>query len=191
MNHGAQSFVDGNGFIDAGSGDISIWSAGSSTGEEAYSIAFNVEEFNANSTKKIRYNILGTDISSIAVKTANTGIYNASKTHNIPEKLKKKYLLKSKSPEKNLVRIAPEIRKKVNFLRLNLNNDKYSIHSDFDIVFCRNTLIYFSPQTQKSIVKKLIDHLKPMGYLFIGHSESLFHLNLDLKALRPTIYQKP
>lgn len=168
---------------------IKIWSAGSSSGEEAYTIAMVIEEY-MTAHSRINYEIYGADISTDMLQKAINGVYKMEKVFNIPETYKKRYLLKSKDPQQKLVRIKPHLRSKVHFFRLNLMDSVYKAPNDFDIVFCRNTLIYFERDTQESVINKLCTHLKPGGYFILGHSESITNMNVPLKNIKPTIFRK-
>ncbi|MGI6478658.1 MAG: CheR family methyltransferase [Salinivirgaceae bacterium] len=172
--------------------NIKIWSAGSSSGEEAYTIAFTINEFNENikNNSGIDYQIIGTDISTIVLKAAIDAVYKEDKVEPIPMSLRRKYFLKSKDPRKNLYRVIPQVRSKVKFGRMNLMDSSYSINETFDIIFCRNTLIYFDRETQENVINKLCRHLRPKGYFFLGHSESITNMNVPLKHIKPTIFQK-
>lgn len=168
---------------------IKIWSAGSSSGEEAYTIAMVIEEYLA-SHSRINYEIYGADISTDMLQKAINGVYKMEKVFNIPEIYKKRYLLKSKDPQQKLVRVKPNLRSKVHFFRLNLMDAVYKAPNDFDVVFCRNTLIYFERDTQERVINKLCTHLKPGGYFILGHSESITNMNVPLKNIKPTIFRK-
>lgn len=169
---------------------LSIWSAGCSSGEEAYSIAMTMEEYNMQHDQQFHYHITGTDISYTAIEKAKKAIYNEEKITGVPYDYRSKYFLRSKDQGKKLLRIKPNIREKTSFFKLNLFNQKEYFKNTFDIIFCRNTLIYFIKENQEKIIKNIIRMLNKNGLLFIGHSESLFHFNLGLKNLKPTIYQK-
>lgn len=168
---------------------LDIWSAASSSGEEVYSLAMTLEEFNA-SRNLINYSILGTDISTEILQKAIAAIYREDRAVDIPLILKRKYLMKSRDREKPSVRIIPELRKKVRFRRLNLMSPSYKVGMDFDIIFCRNVLIYFDRKTQEEVINKLCLNLRTGGYLFLGHSESITGLSVPLELLEPTIYRK-
>ncbi|MEA3316416.1 MAG: CheR family methyltransferase [Bacteroidota bacterium] len=168
---------------------IKIWSAGCSSGEEPYTIAIVLNEFKENNPK-FDFDILGTDISSRILKTAVNAIYKIERIQNIPLSTKKKYFLRSKNKENATVRIKKELRQKVHYSRLNFMNDNYSVNNDLDIIFCRNVLIYFNRDVQEKVITKLCKKLKYGGYLFIGHSESILNMNLPLKQIKPTIFQK-
>lgn len=169
--------------------NLKIWSAASSSGEEIYTIAMVISEFLEN-RNTFDYSILGTDISVEMLQEASTGIYLEKDIIPIPLNLKKKYLLRNKNKEKKNVRIIPELRSKTAFQRLNLIDEQYPVANDFDIIFCRNVLIYFDRTNQENVVRKLCAHLKPGGYLFLGHSESITGMNLPLEQLKPAVFRK-
>jgi chemotaxis protein methyltransferase CheR len=168
---------------------FTIWSAGSSSGEEAYTIAFTLEEFQARNYS-FDYKIFGTDISNRIIKQAVDAIYPEEKVEIIPVDLKKKYLLKSKNRENPTVRVKSKIRKKVTFNRQNLMEKQYNVPGDMDIIFCRNVLIYFNHETQERVLRKLVSKLKKGGYLFLGHSESITNMDLPLIRIKPTVFKK-
>jgi chemotaxis protein methyltransferase CheR len=168
---------------------IKLWSAGCSSGPEVYTIAIELSEF-AITHQGFDFSILGTDISTLMLKKANTAIYPEEMVEVIPIELKRKYLLKSKDKNKKLVRISESLRKKVKLQRLNFIDDQYSVNEQFDIIFCRNVLIYFDRETQEKVINKLCNHLKIDGFFFLGHSESITNINVPLKQLKPTIYNR-
>lgn len=169
---------------------MKIWSAGCSSGEEAYTIAIVLSEFIENN-KAFDFQILGTDISTKILQTAYDAIYKEERVAVVPMAMKKKYLLKSKDRKNPTVKIKNELRKKVRFQRLNFMDTSYhSINETFDIIFCRNVLIYFNRETQETVLNKLCEKLKLGGYLFIGHSESVMNMNLPVKQMKPTIFKK-
>jgi chemotaxis protein methyltransferase CheR len=170
---------------------LQILSAASSTGEEAYSIAIIVEEFfKNNSIFNINYSITGFDVSAKAIQTAANAIYNESRTAEIPLGIKHRYFMKSRIKSRKLVKIIPEIRKKVNFTEFNLIDDRYRINGKFHIIFCCNVLIYFDRDNQKKVCMKLINQLYGRGYFFIGKAETLFDFSLPVKSIQPSIYFK-
>lgn len=177
--------------IHASKQTIKVWSAACSTGEEPYTLAMVLQEF-AHQHAGFSYSILASDISTQVLQKAAVGIYNMRGVEGLPLAIKQKYLLKSKDKEKPTVRIIPTLREKVNFLRVNLmeNVNSWNIPDGLDIIFCRNVLIYFDRETQLEVVKKLTQKLKPGGYFFIGHSESLHAFQLPIAQVRPTIFIK-
>ncbi|MCG8390149.1 MAG: protein-glutamate O-methyltransferase [Cytophagales bacterium] len=170
---------------------LRIWSAACSTGEEPYTTAMVLQDA-VEKLGSINYEILATDISSKVLKHAANAVYREDRIGDIPMGFRKKYLLKSKDPNQGLVRIIPALRKKVRFQRMNLMDNEYlsQIKIPQDLVFCRNVLIYFDKPTQQNVVRRLVECLSPGGYLFIGHSESLFEMDLPLKQLMPATFQK-
>ena len=167
--------------------NLKIWSAGCSSGEEPYTLAIVLSEF-IEKNPCYDFTIFASDISTKMLKTAMEAIYKEERVYNIPLAIKKEYFLRSKNREEKKVRIVPELRKKVTFRRLNLIDEKYNLFEHYDIIFCRNVLIYFDRDTQEQILMKLCAHLKTGGYLFLGHSESITGLKLPLNHIQPTIY---
>ncbi len=168
---------------------LRIWSAGCSTGEEPYTISIVLNEF-AKEKNKFSYNILATDISTHVLEIAKLGIYEEERTQVIPNPLMHKYFLKSKNKEKKVVRIIPELRKTIDFQWLNFMDNNFSITGKFDAIFCRNVIIYFDKETQDRLIAKLIDYLVPGGYLFLGHSESIFKTNLPITQMAASTYMR-
>ncbi len=167
-----------------------IWSAGCSSGEELYTLAITLNEFKSINAG-FDYSMLGTDISQNVLSKAAKGIYPLNKVDIIPIDLKKKYLLKSKDKINPTVKVRPELQKNLSLKYLNLMDSTYSnINEKYDVVFCRNVLIYFDRQTQESVINKLSSHVKQGGYFFIGHSESLTGMNVPLEHIKPTIFRK-
>jgi len=166
-----------------------VWSAACSTGEEPYTLAMVCQDFAAVNLG-FDYRIFATDISTDVLQKAVQAVYSMDRVINIPLAVKQKYFLKSKDTVKPAVRIIPELRKKVNYAHINLMDKMLSTPSQFDIIFCRNVLIYFDRQTQEEVIRKLANKLVPDGYLFIGHSESLLQMDLPLTLLQQTIYKK-
>jgi len=171
------------------SGKINIWSAGCSSGEEPYTIAMVMEEY-GNKHKPLDYSILGTDLSTRVLKMAKNAIYSDQRATGIPMELRKKYLLKSKDPSKKLVRIVPELRNRTYYKRLNFMDAAYQVNEKFDIIFCRNVLIYFDREIQEQVINKLCRNLRPGGFFFLGHSESIMRMNVPLEQIKPTIFRR-
>ncbi len=168
---------------------INIWSAGCSTGEEVYTTCMILEELREY-WAGTDYSVTGSDICSQVLEKAALAVYPEERTMTIPLAIKRKYFLKSKSATDKTVRIIPELRGKTNFIRLNFMDENFDLPNNFDIIFCRNVLIYFDNRTQENVLKKLCAKLKVGGYLFIGHSESLTNMNLPLTQVKPTVFRK-
>ncbi len=168
---------------------LEMWSAGCSSGEEPYTLAMVMEEYIRNH-EHLNYRITATDLSTEVLRTANRGIYEEKKLGDMSAELKSRYFLRSKNREEALVKVNQKIRSRVRFGRLNFMDDDYHMDTKFDIIFCRNVIIYFDRETQKKVLAKLIRQLKTGGYLFIGHSESLHHMQLPVQQVAPTVFKK-
>lgn len=166
-----------------------VWSAGCSTGEEPYTLAIVLSEFGVLHPG-FRFSILATDLSTRVLDRAKEAIYDADRVAAMPLELKKKYLLRSKDPSKNQVRIIPELRSLVRFQRLNFMKDAFVFGEPLDVVFCRNVIIYFDRTTQERLLAKFCRVLQPGGYLFLGHSESIHGFDLPLKRIVSTVYRR-
>lgn len=155
---------------------IRAWSAGCSTGEEAYSLAIVLDQFFQNKKKDIQ--VLATDINTEVLEAARKGIYLYQKVSNIPYEYLTRYFMLGKGQNEGLFKVKKDIRKMVNFRYLNLNLDNYSFNEKFDFIFCRNVFIYFNPSTREKILNNFYKYLKDDGYLFLGHAD-IAKLNLD------------
>jgi len=168
---------------------FSVWSAGCSSGEEPYTLAMVLADF-AGGHQGFRYSILGTDISGRVLEKARLAIYDREQAAPVPFFLQQKYLLRSRDREKGLMRVAPELRAQVAFRKLNLMDRHYGIEEPMDAVFCRNVIIYFDRETQGKLLERLCRHVRPGGYLFLGHSETVHGFDLPLVRVNSTIYRK-
>lgn len=170
---------------------VELWSAGCSTGQEPYTLSIVMQEFMRKNPGKIDdYSVYATDISSRVLDKAIDAVYPMSEVESLSLELKKRYFLKSKDTVNPSVRLKPEIRQKVSFDRLNFMAPSYPRTTEKNVIFCRNVLIYFDKPTQESVIRKLLEHLMPGGYLFLGHSETIFGMDLPLKTVGPTIFKK-
>lgn len=169
-------------------GRISVWSAGCSSGEEPFTLAIVLEEFLKN--KDVDFDILATDLSYRILQKASLAIYPENRIDMIPLETRKKYFLRGRDKQEKTVRIVPELRSKVNFQRLNLMDSNYFISKEFDIIFCRNVLIYFDRETQEKVINNLITKLRNGGYFFLGHSESISSMKVPLSQIKPTVFKK-
>ncbi len=170
--------------------NIRIWSAASSSGEEIYTLAITIEEFNLKNKCKIDYQILGTDISTAMLKKCVDAVYPIERIKDIPYDLKRRYFLKSKDEKNAVVRVIKPLRDRATFKRLNLMDQEYKMGGQYDIIFCRNVLIYFDKQTQEQVINKLSSKLQTGGTLFLGHCESIIGLKVPVTQVKPTIYKK-
>ena len=151
--------------------DLKIWSAASSTGAEAYTIAMVLAAMQEAGTA-MRFSILGTDISTEILEQARRAVYPAAMLEPVPADMRKRYVMQSADPTRDEVRIVPQLRRLVQFEALNLMDASYPFDRDVDVIFCRNVLIYFARPTQQAVLRRLTSHLRPGGYLILGHSES-------------------
>jgi chemotaxis protein methyltransferase CheR len=172
-----------------GQRQVKIWSAAASVGAEAYTLAMVMEEFR-RTARGPDYVILATDICTEVLAQAVLGRFPAAMIDPVPMDLRRRYLLKSRDPHDDEVRIAPALRAKIAFARLNLMDPAYPVGADFDFIFCRNILIYFDKPTQERVLARLCDHLRPGGYLVLGHSESAIGVDLPVRAVVNTIFEK-
>jgi chemotaxis protein methyltransferase CheR len=164
-----------------------IWSAACSTGEEPYTIAMSLlRAFPAGSGWDLE--ILATDLSTRVLDRAAAGVWPLEKASEIPEADLKTFMLRGFGEQEGLMKAGPEIRSLVRFTRLNLNEPSYPVSGQFDLVFCRNVLIYFDAPTKEKVVGRLLRFLVPGGYLFLGHAESLSGISLPIRSVLPTVY---
>ena len=168
---------------------LQVWNAGCSSGEEPYTTAIVLQEYYAQHHQP-DYNILATDLSTDVLEKARKGIYPEQRIAVVPMSLKKKYFLRSKDSSRKLVRVVPELRKKVKFGRLNFMSANYAVETRMDVIFCRNVLIYFDKATQEKVINKLCQNLKKGGYFFLGHSESITNMNVPLEQIVPTVFRR-
>ena len=171
----------------ASSRRVRIWSAGCSTGEEAYSIAMTLLEAPASppgwDTK-----ILATDLDTNALGRAASGIYSLTSLTNLPVEKRKRWFHRGFGSQEGFARVKPDLRKLITFRRLNLL-DQWPMQSGFDVVFCRNVVIYFSAETTATLMRRFYDRLVGNGHLFLGHSERIGHESaFEHRGL--TVYRK-
>ncbi len=172
----------------AASKKIRVWSAGCSTGEEPYSIAMtlmeSIPDINSWDVK-----ILATDIDSDVLAKASSGVYKAERVESLDKQTISQWFKRGKGEKSGYVRVAPELQSLISFKQLNLLNE-WPFNGGFDVVFCRNVVIYFDKDTQKVLFEKFSQALQPHGEMFIGHSETLFKISDDFELLGKTIYKK-
>jgi chemotaxis protein methyltransferase CheR len=167
---------------------IDIWTAACSTGEEPYSIAISLaEELGPAVSPAIH--VLASDISTRVLAQAKRAVYPESRFAQVDRALLQRYLLRSTSPGPVRYQMKPTIRAMVEFKQLNLMKS-FSSLPIFPVIFCRNIMIYFDKPTQQDLVKRLVDHLEPGGYLLIGHSENLNGIDHGLTYIQPATYRK-
>lgn len=165
-----------------------FWCAGCSTGEEPYSLAMVLlESLSAEEVKNIR--IYASDLNTQVLAQAEQGIYAAHRTDPLPAGWQQRFFQKGVGRHQGFVRVKPEVRALVQFFHLNLMN-AFDFQGEIDLIFCRNVMIYFDKPTQAVVVEKLYQALRPGGYLFLGHSESLCNLPHPFTYTKPAVYRK-
>lgn len=168
--------------------DLRIWSAGCSSGEEAYTTAMVVDQYFGLIKKEWDTTILATDISTKVLAKGAEGIYAKTSLQAVPDAWKKKYFTNLGD---NRIQIKEDIRKQVIFRPLNLMDKTFPFKKKFHVIFCRNVMIYFDNQTKNTLIDKFYDVTVPGGYLFIGHAESIANGESKYKYIQPAIFQKP
>ena len=172
-----------------GKREISIWSSACSSGEELYSIAIEIEEFIHKNGYSLNYTILGTDISTKVLDMAKQGIYKKSVIEPVPPGIRSKYFTRNNENPLS-VTVNKQLKSRVRLGIFNLMTRNYNVPGPFDIIFCRNVLIYFDREKQHYILSNLKSKLVQNGYLFLGHSESMAGMNLNLKNCAPAVFKK-
>ena len=163
-----------------------VWSAASSSGQEPYSIAMTL----ANELPHDSWNLVASDISMQVLDKARVGHYPLEQAQHIPSGYLKKYCRKGIGSQAGTFLINRQLRDRVDFMQVNLNAELPQI-GEFDLVFLRNVMIYFELKTKQQVLHRIIRLIRPGGYLFIGHSESLHGIIDDLTPIAPSVYRKP
>lgn len=164
---------------------IRLWSSACSSGEEPYTLAICLSEY-LREYPGWKFEILASDVSETMLRTAVSGIYEENKIKPVPFDLLRKYFLKGERRYK----VDPELARKVTFKKINLKMDYQRMLSGFDIVFCRNVLIYFNNESQRQIIDKHWRVLRPGGFLFLGHSETMHGGGPRFEYVAPSVYRK-
>jgi len=166
---------------------IRIWCAAAATGEEPYTIAFTLFDF-LGPQAGARAKILATDISTRALNKGRKGIYADDRLADLPAEWRRKYFQRGHSANAGCSRVRPEVQAMVDFRRLNLV-EGYTHPGPYQVVFCRNVMIYFAPQTKDEVIARLLKWTEPGGYLFVGHSEGLVGMRHALRYVGPAVYR--
>jgi len=170
---------------------VLVWSAACSTGEEPYTLAMVLSRYRESvAPRSYDFRIDASDISAAVLETGRLAVYSAAAVRGVPDDLRRKYLMRGKDRSRGLFRIAPEIRACVHFRRQNLMDPRYGCADPYDIVLCRNVMIYFDRETQQTVLGRISLSLRHGGYLLMGHSESLNGLDLPLMQVSPTVYRR-
>jgi chemotaxis protein methyltransferase CheR len=166
---------------------LRLWSAACSTGEEPYSMAMTLLE--AAEGRLMDFRILATDLSTRALAWARAGVYGADKTAAVRGDYRAKYFERD-ARHGSLLSVVPTLRRCVTFARLNLAEVPFPMSGPFDVVFCRNVMIYFDAEVRRRLLTQIHLLLRPGGYLFVGHSESLSGLTAGFQTVQASVYQK-
>jgi len=170
-------------------GPLRFWSAAASNGAEAYTIGMVAAE--SLGLEGRAFSVLGTDISREMIAEARRAVYSEPFADPVPRPLRARYLMTARDADRREVRVVPELRRLVRFEHLNLMDARYPFERNYDVIFCRNVLIYFSKATQSAVLQRLCSHLRVGGFLMLGHSESLAgNEQTALRQAAPTIFRR-
>ena len=175
-------------FLESGARNLRVWSAGCSSGEEPYTIAIELRE-HVEDVQRRDVLILATDISSKVLDRAGSGLYSGEKLRKVPASVRSKYFTEVESGGETLYQAKPALKQMIRFRYLNLM-DPWPMRKQFDVIFCRNVMIYFDKSTQEDLVNRFWDVVRPGGVLIVGHSESLAAMEHSFRCVSPTVYLK-
>lgn len=168
---------------------IRVWSAACSTGEEPYSLAMLLRtHFPVDEGWTVQ--ILASDLSTKVLAAARDGVWPFQRAAEVPPPYLRAYMLRGVRSEEGKIRAQANIRSLIEFRRINLNDEQYPVDGPFDLIFCRNVLIYFNRETKAAVIDRLARHLSPTGILFLGHSETLHSAAHALRHVGPTAYTR-
>lgn len=162
-----------------------VWSAACSTGEEPYTIAMSLA---ASLPDDWQVDILATDLSTKALSRAIEGVWPIARAAQIPPHYLKRFMLRGVRSQEGFITASDELRSKIRFERMNLNDDSYAVAGKYDAIFCRNVLIYFDQPSKTKVIQQLVSHLDENGVLFLGHAESITGLAPDMHSVGPNAY---
>ena len=167
--------------------DLTIWCSAASTGEEPYSIAMTLcEAFN---TLTPPATIIATDIDTNVLAAGANGVYTMDRLDKMSPERQRRFFLKGKGDKEGMARVRPELRNMITFKQLNLLADQWPVTGPFDVIFCRNVMIYFDKATQRKILSRFVPLMKPDALLFAGHSENFLYVSDALKLRGKTVYE--
>lgn len=175
-------------WVKAGLDRLRIWSAACSTGEEPYSIAMTLDA--AIGRRRVDTRILATDISTRVLAEAQAGRYPEARLSTVPDARRRTCFTRVSADGETMFEVKPELRSLVMFRRLNFKAMPYPIRGAFDVIFCRNAMIYFDRPQRERMVREFARLLKPGGYLLVGHAETLIGMSDSFRVVRPSIYER-
>lgn len=164
-----------------------VWCSASSTGEEPYSIAMTMADALGLNGK---FRIWASDIDTKVLETAARGVYKLDALKNVDQAQKQKYFMKGTGANSGLARVKPELQRHLQFMTLNLIEDNWALKETFDVVFCRNVMIYFDNATQRQVLARIHRLIKPQGTLFVGHAENFSDARSLFTLRGKTVYEK-
>ncbi|WP_295161087.1 CheR family methyltransferase [uncultured Brachyspira sp.] len=170
--------------------NLRIWSAACSTGEEPYTIQMTLHEYFGSRYDKYDIKVLASDIDTNVLSQARIGIYKKETVDPIEDNILRKYFLRGAGDKEGLYRVKDILKKNLYFRQLNFKDEDFDIHTQFDLIFCRNVIIYFDKEFQKELFNKFYRYLKEDSLVFIGHSETLFGVSDKFKYVASNIYKK-
>lgn len=168
---------------------IRIWSSACSTGEEPYTIAMTLYD-GVDAPNQWNFQILASDLSTRVLAKAATGVYDEERVRGLDSAIVQRHFLRGRGTQAGMLKVKPHLTQLIKFRRQNLMDARFPIKQPLDLIFCRNVMIYFDRPTQEALVAKFYRYLRPGGYLFIGHSESLQWIHHSFLSIAPTIYRK-
>jgi chemotaxis protein methyltransferase CheR len=166
-----------------------VWSAAASTGAEAYTAAMVLADRESR-RGPFEWRILGTDINRQVLSEAKRAVYPDGIIQPVPQGFRDRFLMRGEGPQKGKWRVVPDLRRRVNFLKMNLMDTQYPVDRDLDVIFLRNVLIYFSETDQARVIDQLAGHLTHHGHLIVGHAEGMIVRHPHLKQVGPAVYRK-
>jgi chemotaxis protein methyltransferase CheR len=175
-------------FVRACKTPVSVWCCAASTGEEPYSIAITLDE--ALGARAAQSSVIATDIDTHVLERARTAVYAAERVSNLSQEQLKRFFLNGCNAQEGQVRVKPEIAQRVEFEALNLLAPTWPLKGLFDIIFCRNVMIYFDKPTQAKILERFAPLLKQGGLLFAGHSENFTYISRHFELRGQTVYER-
>ena len=166
-----------------------VWSAAASTGAEAYTAAMVLADRESR-RGAFEWRILGTDINRKVLSEAKRAVYSDAVIQPVPAAFRERFLMRGQGAQKGNWRVVPDLRRRVNFQKLNLMDTHYPVDHDLDVIFLRNVLIYFSEADQARVIAQLASHLAPQGHLIVGHAEGMVVRHPSLRQVGPAVYCK-
>lgn len=163
-----------------------VWSAACSSGEEPYSLAMLLDDRLGDAG----WEVLASDISTQVLDKARRGLYGVNRIELMPAEYRRRYCLRGIGAQEGLLLLQQSLRSRVQFRQINLNAALPGGLGNFDLILLRNVMIYFQQETRRQVVQRIVQQLRPGGYLFVGHSESLNGIAAGLQPVRPSVYRR-